>query len=139
MRITVDRAEADRKRFGIQLFADDNNEGLQIMLRPETGTLCVGETEAPFAVTDLPEGDDLELRVFIDKYLVEVFANGRQAALCAYMAYQDGGNEMRAYLFGRKPDTPPIKIRCLEIWKLRSTNEGFLEARESRIWTPDVD
>ena len=138
VRIVVDRAEADRKRFGIQLFADDGNEGLQIMIRPETGTLCVGETEAPFAVADLPEGEDVELRVFIDKYLVEVFANGRQAALCAYMAYRDNGNELRAYLFGRRQDTPPIEIRSVEIWKLRPTNQGFLEARENRIWAPDI-
>ncbi len=139
VRIAVDRAEADRKRFGIQLFADDANEGLQIMIRPETGTLCVGETEAPFAVADLPEGEDVELRVFIDKYLVEVFANGRQAALCAFMAYREGGNEMRTYLFGRRLDTPPIKIRSVEIWKLRPANQGFLEARENRIWAPDKD
>ena len=130
--------EAERKRFGIQLFADDSNEGLQIMIRPETGTLCVGETEAPFAVADLPEGEDVELRVFIDKYLVEVFANGRQAALCAHMAYRDGGREMRTYLFGRRQDTPPIKIRRVEIWKLRPANQGFLEARENRIWAPDI-
>ena len=139
VRMTVDRAEADRKRFGIQLFADDAKEGLQIMLRPETGTLCVGETEAPFAATDLPLGEDLELRIFVDRYLVEVFANGRQAALCAHMAYRNGGDEIRAYLFGRRVDTPPIKLRRVEIWKLKPTNQGFLEARENRIWAPDID
>ena len=55
IRITIDRTEAWRKRFGFQLFADENHVGLPIMIYPETTTLQVGETEAPFAVADLPE------------------------------------------------------------------------------------
>ena len=50
IRITVDRDEATRKRFGVQLFADDDHEGLEVLLKPETGTLRVGVAEAPFAV-----------------------------------------------------------------------------------------
>ena len=90
VRISMDRAAAERKRFGFRLFAGGNN-GLLVLIRPETGTLCVGETEAPFSVADLPEGEDVELRIFVDRYLVEVFANGRQAALTAHLAYRDGG------------------------------------------------
>jgi sucrose-6-phosphate hydrolase SacC (GH32 family) len=39
--------------------------------------LRVGTAESPFAVADSPEGENVELRIFIDKYLVEVFANDR--------------------------------------------------------------
>ena len=41
----------------------------------------IGTTEAPFAVADLAPGEDVELRIFIDKYLIELFANGRQAVV----------------------------------------------------------
>ena len=79
IRITIPRDQAARKRFGFRLFGDGKTGGLPIILRPETGTIRVGTTEAPFAVADLPAGEDVELRIFVDKYLVEVFANGRQA------------------------------------------------------------
>ena len=139
LRVTVDRTEAERRRFGLLLFADDDHEGLPVLLRPETGTICAGATEAPFAVADLPAGEDLELRVFVDKYLVEVFVNGRQAALTVFMAYRDAGKELRAYLFGRRERTAPLTLRNVDIWKLRPTNQGFLEARENRIWEPDTE
>ena len=126
------------KRFGVRLFADDRDAGLLVLLRPETGTLCVGDTEAPFAVAELPAGEDVELRIFVDKYLVEVFANGRQAALSACMGYRDGGAQVRAYLFGGSDKVAPTTFRSVEIWKLTPTNRGFFEARENRIWQPDT-
>jgi sucrose-6-phosphate hydrolase SacC (GH32 family) len=138
VRVTVDRAEAERHRFGVLLFADDDHEGLPVLIRPETGTICAGATEAPFAVADLPAGEDLELRIFVDKYLVEVFVNGRQALLTVFTAYRDGGSELRAYLFGSRGRTPPLTLRTVEIWKLRPTNQGFFEARANRIWEPDT-
>ena len=133
LRITIDREQAVRKRFGFQLFADKDHEGLPILIHPETSTLRIGTTEAPFAVANLPEGEDVELRIFIDKYLVEVFANDRQAVVGAHMDYQSA-NGLCAYTYG-----DPTTIRQVEIWKLKSTNQGFFEARESRIWAPDTD
>ena len=133
LRITIDREQAVRKRFGFQLFADEDHEGLPILIHPETSTLRIGTTEAPFAVANLPEGEDVELRIFIDKYLVEVFANDRQAVVGAHMDYQSA-NGLSAYTYG-----DPTTIRQVEIWKLKSTNQGFFEARESRIWAPDID
>ena len=133
IRIAVDRQQAARKRFGIQLFADENCQGLEVMLKPETGTLRVGETEAPFAVADLPEGEDVTLRIFVDKYLVEVFANDRQAAVATFPDYRRAG-EIRAYTYGGA-----TTFRQIEMWKMKSTNQGLLEARESRVWEPDTE
>ena len=120
-----------RKLFGFFLFADEEGNGLPIMLRPETGTLRVGTTEAPFNLVDLPEDEDVELRIFVDKYLVEVFANSRQAMLAAHMDYA-GKTALDAFTV--KATTT---IDSLEIWKLKPTNQGFLEAQNSRIWEPD--
>jgi len=132
IKITIDRAEAWRKRFGFRLFADEDNGGLSIIIHPETGRIRVGTTEAPFAVTDLTLDEDLELRIFIDKYLVEVFANDRQAVVAAHMDYAVA-NGLVAYTFGA-----PTTIKLVEIWRLRPTNQGFLDARQNRIWEPEV-
>jgi sucrose-6-phosphate hydrolase SacC (GH32 family) len=133
IRIVIARAEAERKRFGFQLFASEKNEGLPILLRPETGTLRVGATEAPFAVASLPKGEDVELRIFIDKYVVEVFANDRQAMIAAHMEYR-GQHGLAGYSFG-----DPTTIKSVEIWKLSPTNQGFFEAQKSRIWEPATE
>ncbi len=132
IRIVIDREQARRKRFSFQLFSDRDHEGLPVMIHPETSTLRIGVTEAPFAVADLPEGEDLELRIFIDKYLVEVFANDRQAIVGAHMDYQAAGG-LHFYTYGDS-----TRIRQVDIWKIKATNQGFLEARETRIWAPET-
>lgn len=137
VRVSVDRKEAERRRFGFLLFSDEESNGLPVLIRPEDCVISIGETEAPFTIADLPPGEDVDLRIFVDKYLVEVFVNGRQALLHAYMDYKDAGKGLRAYLFRRKGT--PMKIGNIMVWKLRPTNQGFLEARDNRIWAPDVD
>jgi beta-fructofuranosidase len=131
VRITIDRNEAARKLLGFTLFSDGKGGGLPIMLRPETGTLRVGSSEAPFAVADLPAGEDLELRFFIDKHLVEVFANGRQSLVAAHLEY---GNRRALDAFTVGASTTLKKV---EIWKLKPTNQGFREAQKSRVWVPN--
>ena len=81
IRIVVAREQAERKLFGFSLFSDGSGGGLPVVLRPETGGLRLGSSEAPFSLADLPAGEDLELRIFIDKHVVEIFANDRQAIL----------------------------------------------------------
>ena len=114
------------------MFPDGKGGGLPILFRPETGTLRVGSTEAPFSVADLPAGENVELRVFVDKYLVEVFANDRQAVVASHAAHQ-GKLDLNAFTVGA-----PTILKRVEIWKLRPTNQGFREARKNRIWQPDT-
>ena len=130
IRITVDRKQAERKRFGFRLFADEDRTGLPIYFQPNNGTLRVGDTEAPFAVADLPDDEDVELRIFIDKYLVEVYVNGRQAMVAADMEWQ-AANGFDAYTWGA-----PTTIKTIEIWDLKPTNQGYVKARKNRIWEP---
>jgi hypothetical protein len=131
IRVVIPREQAMRKLFGFVLFSDGAGDGLPIVLRPETGTLRVGTTDAPFAVTDLPEDEDVELRIFIDSYLVEVFANDRQALVAAHL---DGSaaRGLDAFTVGA-----PTTIKRLDIWRLRPTNQGFLDAQTTRVWEPD--
>ena len=130
LRITVAREQAASKLFGFTLFADGHGGGLPIVFRPETGTLRVGTAEAPFSVADLPPRENLQLRIFIDKYLVEVFANDRQAMVASYKDY-GGKADVTAFTVGE-----PTTIKMLEIWRVKPTNQGFYDAQNSRIWKP---
>jgi sucrose-6-phosphate hydrolase SacC (GH32 family) len=133
IRITIEREEALKKRFGVRLFADEQKSGLEVMIRPETGTLRLGDTEAPFSVSDLPSIEDVELRIFIDKYLIEVFANNRQAILTSHMDYKST-RKLMGYAFDI-----PVTLKSVEIWRIKATNQGFLEARDNRIWEPEIE
>ncbi|HRI14591.1 MAG TPA: GH32 C-terminal domain-containing protein [Verrucomicrobiota bacterium] len=129
-RVIISRSEASRKLLGFVLFAGGDDPGLPILLRPDTGTLRVGTTEAPFAITELADGEDLELRVFVDKYLVEVFANGRQAVLAAHPHPSDR-RALDGFTVGA-----PTTVRQLDLWRIEPTNQGFYEARTNRVWEP---
>lgn len=131
IQITVDPAQIQRKRFGLQLFCDERRAGMPILFLPEYGRLRVGSAEAPFSVSELEDGEDLVLRIYIDKYLVEVFVNDRQAVVSAQMDYQAAAY-LRPYSFHES-----TTLRKVEIWRLRATNQGFFEARDSRVWEVD--
>lgn len=131
--ISIPREEAVRKLFGFTLFSDGKGGGLPIMFRPENGTLRVGMAEAPFSVAGLPAGEDIDLRIFVDRYLVEVFVNDRQAMVAFDLNYK-GKSELQAFTVGN-----PTAIKKLEIWKLKPTNQGFFEAQKNRIWEPQIN
>jgi arylsulfatase A-like enzyme/sucrose-6-phosphate hydrolase SacC (GH32 family) len=128
IRVVVPRAQAMRKRFGLRLFASEERPGLPITVQPAAGTLRVGSTEAPFRVADLPAGEDVELRVFVDKYLVEVFANDRQAVVAADWEYRDGRG-LDLFSWGE-----PTTFRSIEIHRLKPTNQGYHEAKRNQVW-----
>lgn len=132
IRMTVSREQALRKLFGVVLFSDHRGGGLPILFRPESGALRVGTAEAPFSVADLNPDEKLELRIFVDKYLVEVFVNDRQALVAAYPAYR-GRLALHAFTVGAT-----TTIERLELAKLKPTNEGLLQARQNRIWQPQT-
>ena len=132
IRATISRPEANHKMFGLTLFSSGSNVGLPIVVRPDNRTLRVGSTEAPFAVADLPPEEDVSIRIFIDKYLVEVFVNDRQAVVAAHLDYV-GKQGLDAVTFGTA-----TTIKKLEIWKIKPTNQGFREAQTNRVWEPDT-
>lgn len=133
IRITIAREQAARKLFGFVLFADGKGGGLPIVFRPETGALRVGTAEAPFSIADLPVGEDVELRIFIDKYLVEVFANDRQSVVASCEDYR-GKLDLNAFTVGAS-----LTIKKVESWQIEPTNQGFFEARRNRAWEPDTN
>jgi len=104
------------KEFGLDVLCDKNGEnGVRVAYIPESKTLRVGTVNAPFA---LKEGEDLTLRVFIDKNLVEVFANDRQAAVSAAKFVPEN---LTVSLFSKGGDVAVDKVTS---WKMKSIYAG---------------
>jgi sucrose-6-phosphate hydrolase SacC (GH32 family) len=104
------------KEFGVDVLCDRNGEdGLRVAVMADAGILRVGNANAPFK---LKAGEDLTLRVFVDKNLVEVFANDRQAAVAARKYARE--NQGIA-LFSKGGD---ITVQRLRSWKIKSIYQG---------------
>jgi beta-fructofuranosidase len=107
------------KEFGVDVLCDkDGNAGMRIGVNAESKTLQVGTVNAPF---ELAEGEDLELRVFIDKNLVEVFANGRQAALSALETFTAKNVYARLFTVGSD-----LQVDKVTTWKMKTIYDGNL-------------
>ena len=61
-----------RKRFGIILFGSDRSSGLQVFFSRESGCVHLGKKIIPFNYDLIATKPDFDLRVFVDKYLIEV-------------------------------------------------------------------
>jgi sucrose-6-phosphate hydrolase SacC (GH32 family) len=113
LELEVTFKSSQAKEFGLDVLCDSNGEnGVRIACLPESKTLRVGTVNAPF---ELRNGEDLTLRVFIDKNLVEVFANDRQAPVSAGK-YVPGNLSMR--LFSRGGDA--VLKNKVTAWKMKS-------------------
>ena len=98
--------------FGIKVLCDEEgNNGFTIASGKGKKTLTVDYSNPPF---ELQEGEDLTLRVFIDKNLIEVFANDRQAAL-AWHEYDL--QDLHVSLFSKGGD---LKVKNVSAWQMKS-------------------
>ena len=100
------------REFGVKvLCGKDGSQGLPIALSRENKNLTVGYINPPF---ELKDGEDLTLRIFIDKSMIEVFANDRQAAV-AWHEYEP--QDTHISLFSHGGD---ITIKSINAWKMKS-------------------
>lgn len=144
IRIVITREEALRKLFGFIVSVDQKGVGFPIMLRPETGTLRVGTSEAPFDLAELPDDEDIELRIFVDNYLIEVFANSRQALFGVHTGSHIGSSIGSSIGGSKKQGLDAFSVgestalKSVEIWKLKPTNQGFHKAQHDQLWKPET-
>jgi sucrose-6-phosphate hydrolase SacC (GH32 family) len=104
------------KEFGLDVLCDKTGEnGVRVAVMPESKTLRVGNVSAPF---ELKKGEDLTLRIFIDKNLVEVFANDRQAAVSAGKYVPEN---LGASLFSQGRE---VVVKEVKGWKMKSIYAG---------------
>jgi sucrose-6-phosphate hydrolase SacC (GH32 family) len=100
------------KAFGINLLGDENNkDAIRITAGSDMKTISIGSINPPF---ELEEGEDLTLRVFIDKNLIEVFANDRQAAAFAHEHIREHPN---ISLF---TNDAAVEVKEVKAWKMKS-------------------
>ena len=75
----------------------------------------LGSAEAPFVITSLAADEDLEIRIFIDNFLVEVFVNDRQTMVAEYADYAG-----HTALFGVTVGAATM-LKTLEVYKIESS------------------
>ena len=74
----------------------------------------IGKINPPFELND---GEDLTLRIFIDKNLIEVFANDRQAAVVSHPSIRKNPN---IKIFTKDKD---LVVKEIHAWKMKSIHE----------------
>jgi sucrose-6-phosphate hydrolase SacC (GH32 family) len=99
--------------FGVEVYCDAaGNNGFPIVIEPGGKILRLGDLKVPF---ELKAGEPVDLRVFLDKNIIEVFANDRQAALASHK-YAAGNHGIQ--LISRGGDTVATQLTA---WKLKSS------------------
>ena len=102
------------RRFGIEVFCGEADEGFPISLVPGENVLTMGDIRPPIS---LGKEERIDLRIFLDKSMVEVFVSDRQAAV---------------YMQPHEPEDVGIALFCeggdieadVTAWKMRSIYEG---------------
>ena len=100
------------RKFGVQVYCDpEGRNGFPITFEPEAETLTLGETKIPFT---LKPAENFELRVFLDKSIIEVFANDRLAALAPH---RYAPQNLGVSLFS---ESGSVRAKAIKGWKLQS-------------------
>jgi len=116
LELKVEIKSTTAKKFGVDVLCDENGEnGLRIAVIPASKTLRIGVLNVPF---ELKQCEDVTLRIFIDKRLVEIFANDRQAV--AY-CHNRGDAMAKIRLFSNGSDSQLTKVTA---WKMKSIYQG---------------
>jgi sucrose-6-phosphate hydrolase SacC (GH32 family) len=89
-------------------------EGFTISSGKGSKTLRAGYVHPPF---ELRDGEGLTLRIFIDKSMIEVFANDRQAAVAWHEVDPE---DIHVRLYSKGGD---LKVKKVSSWKMKSIHE----------------
>ena len=119
LEISVIVDPGDAKQVGVKvLCSPDGEEQTTIayhvggkMIRIESHESGEDAQEAPFV---LPAGEPLELRIFLDRSVLEVFANRRQCV--THRAYPARGDSLGIRLFTRGAQA---KLQLVDIWDMQ--------------------
>jgi sucrose-6-phosphate hydrolase SacC (GH32 family) len=79
------------------------------------GSLTIDAQSAPFALAD---GESLKLRIFLDRSVLEVFANGRQCI--TQRIYPTRSDSLGVVLFSRGGS---VNVKSVDAWDMAATAE----------------
>ena len=127
LELQVEMESAEASHFGVKVCASpDRQEETSVLYDAEEKLLKVdtrrsGPDDTPKAVEaapfELKPGERLKLRVFVDKSVVEVFVNRRQAIV--RRIYPSRQDSIGVKLFSIRGDT---QVHSLETWKITQAN-----------------
>ena len=116
----------DAQKFGARVLCDENNNGLNIFYNANENTISIGDGKDPLPRTkslpytvapfELKNKEDLRLRIFIDKPIVEVFINDRQAV---YKRHLHDVEDVGICLFSEGCDVEAN----VTAWKMAASNQ----------------
>ena len=118
----------DAEAFGLNIFCGDDGDHMRIGYLADEKKLVVGEVKAPF---ELEDDEAFELTVYLDKGMVDVFANGRQAVTTGM---EDGYKRLGVEVFADGEDANA----SIKGWKMRSIYENVLAAAKGAVKEPPV-
>ena len=127
LELQVEIESTEASRFGVKVCASpEGQESTPVFYDAEEKLLKVdtrrsGPDDTPKAVEEAPfelkPGERLKLRVFVDKSVVEVFANSRQAI--ARRIYPSRRDSVGVRVFSTGGDA---RVHSLKSWKIRPSN-----------------
>jgi beta-fructofuranosidase len=127
LELVIEMESSDASQFGVKVCASpDGEEETSIFYDAAVGKLKVdtrrsGPEDTPKTVEaapfELKKGESLKLRIFVDKSVVEVFANSRQAV--ARRIYPSRADNVGVRLFSTGGDA---KVRTLEAYNITPAN-----------------
>lgn len=127
LELLVEMESAEASHFGVKVCASpDGQEETSVFYDAEAKLLKVdtrrsGPDDTPKAVEEAPfelkPGERLKLRVFVDKSVVEVFANSRQAI--ARRIYPSRKDSVGVRVFSAGGDA---RVHSLKTWKITPSN-----------------
>ncbi len=125
--LIIDMESAQASQFGVKVcVSPDGQEETSIFYDAAEGKLKIdtrksGPEDTPKTVEaapfELKKGERLKLRIFVDKSVVEVFANSRQAAM--RRIYPSRADSVGVRLFSTGGDT---RVRTLEAYNITPSN-----------------
>jgi sucrose-6-phosphate hydrolase SacC (GH32 family) len=100
--------------YGMRLLANkENGAGIELVVEPESKTIRLGSSVAPL---ELNPGEDIVLRVFIDRRTVEIFANDRQSIVKQH-TYEPDETGVSFFSEGGR-----MEVKEVRGWKMSPTN-----------------
>ena len=125
--LCVEMSAKDAKQFGLKVCRSPKGEeetlvyydAIEKKLKVNThkSSLTAGPKSVEAGPIELTPGETLKLRIFVDKSIVEVFANGRQAVM--RRIYPSRDDSMGVALFS---EGGPASVATLEAWGMMPSN-----------------
>ena len=116
LEIRAEFEPGDAGAFGLQIHRSPDKEGTLVFLDRDRKQLVAGPAKGPF---DLLEGEKtLSLRVFVDRSVLEVYANGRECITAPLPA--KGADNLRFSLFARGGRA---RVTVVDVWRMKSMKD----------------